>query len=685
MEKKKPNENVKCEICNIEICSSTFQQHVEGQRHKRNADAAEHRRRAEEKCGIFVTGYPLTISQDELVTYFSKFGSIVWTYFAKNYSFIDFSDPAVVRCIMQTAHELHGKNLTIDYRKPKPINIKPDPNLEDTEATIESLKTAESFQQQLRILTWYLQGRTNGSKCNIICRDFRKILKASFPRCTIFPFGSSYTGLNICNSDIDIYISELRKDGEDDLQYLQKLKSLLNKSNCFSNVIVIGQAKIPILKCIHTPTNTSCDVNVRNLLGVCNSRLISYYISINPKIKEIMLIIKYWAKVHKITGRNCYFTNYSICLMIIFFLQSTSYKLPSVKLLQSDSIFDIIQEGWNGGFKPLPVDAPDLIAASSITLLRDFFSFYASFDYNTYIICPYLGEPIKKDLFEDPNNPLEDFNAYKEIISANKSKPLKTNATICVQDPFEHSRNTTPIVTKITLNNFMLYSCHARKLCEDGEQALLYKLFTESPRNVQVEKVMMKQFTQFGVNMSLNTTYLRRKLHEADSSVTKALKDLWFESVRDFALITLRDFLKFSVEENGGPSESKLTKTDDQTDIHCGEQFHIASFKCSAKLNLWGSRKAALKAFDKTHNNLIDKETEITKQLQEMYKHIDSQVNVIEFEVILKKNYEPAQVTFMLKRVYSYKKTFNDFCSFFAHKFGIWLEEYENDLNNDTG
>ncbi|XP_056646252.1 terminal uridylyltransferase Tailor-like [Diorhabda sublineata] len=538
---------------------------------------------------------------------------------------------------------------------------------------MEDLKDIKSLQEQVIRFTKHVQAPlAHINKCNRICMDLLNTFRNVYPYCHIHQFGSSITGLCFCGSDVDIYISGIRKQHQEDIRHLYRLKHLLNNSNMFHNILVIGQAKIPILKCVHTATNTNCDINIRNKLGLCNSRLISYYLNIDVKLKQMMLIIKYWAKVHRITGQNHLFTNYSFCMMIIFYLQGNPYNLPSVKYLQSDPAYTNRQDDWNGGFQCIKAFCPHVRSSSLLDLLSNFFSYYAEFDYGTYVICPFLGRPVKKSDFKDPDGLPQGYDTYKSVVKLEGNRPLKVDATICVQDPFEHTRNITPIVSESTLDIFVKFCKHAKKLTEQGETGFLYKLFTQTPPNAKIQLLAQTNFIQFGVEMGTSIDYIRRNVDVNDES-----KDLWFDSVKRFALIALRNFCNMTVTEEG-VSGNKRQKMNEHSDVTSDFGNVIGSFKCSATLNVWHNRPKS-----KQDRGIVEQETEITKKMLEMYKNIDK-VKIIEFSMVLERRIEPAQVIFSLTKINCYKKVFKTFGKFFSTTFGKWFAIYEKELNRNV-
>lgn len=60
------------------------------------------------------------------------------------------------------------------------------------------------------------------------------------------------------------------------------LKKIISKQNrVFKRVIAI-QAKVPIVRCIHS-SGIQCDISFLNSLGVLNSELISFLLSLDER------------------------------------------------------------------------------------------------------------------------------------------------------------------------------------------------------------------------------------------------------------------------------------------------------------------------------------------------------------------------------------------------------------------
>ncbi len=61
-------------------------------------------------------------------------------------------------------------------------------------------------------------------------------------------------------------------------------------------VVCISAAKVPIVKMWDPELELSCDMNVNNTLALENTRMIRVYIEIDPRVRQLAMIIKYWTK-----------------------------------------------------------------------------------------------------------------------------------------------------------------------------------------------------------------------------------------------------------------------------------------------------------------------------------------------------------------------------------------------------
>lgn len=448
-------------------------------------------------------------------------------------------------------------------------------------------------------------------------------------------------------------------------------KALYRNHRVFNDICCIFKAKTPIVKCLHLPTGLRCDFNFTSMLGVCNTHLIRYYLTLDPKLTPLILIIKFWGKIHEFSGSQK-LTNYALTMLIIFYLQNPPFNLPSVKKLQANCVLD--QHGWNGGFKPLDnFHSEALEKATLLELIEGFFEFYLKFDFGFYIVCPFIGDKLlKSDFYEPTNNLTSDFDRYKfNLENFPDFTPLNVETTICLQDPFEHTRNLTSAVHIRVLEWFLNCCKQGVSICTT-ESNFLYNLFTICPKVNSV----IKDTTSFQIRASGHLKHLYYSIEPTKRTVN-ALKKAWFETLNTFLLTLLTLVLKLDVEAE--PVAAKQIRRDGQKDVHESIVDSIV-FRCTGKYNLWEQRKSLTKDVVlnlPTDSSSLDREIALTHFIYQN-KLKETETNV-DFRMMVTAKTNPTLVDFQVSRVKGDKSAFHKLCVFLLTNFGPWFAVYSSE------
>lgn len=104
-------------------------------------------------------------------------------------------------------------------------------------------------------------------------------------------FGSSGNKLGTPESDVDICITTDFKD----LEHVCLLAEVLADSG-MEQVVCVSSAKVPIVKIWDPVLKLACDMNVNNPVALENTRMIRTYVDIDPRVRPLALIIKYWTR-----------------------------------------------------------------------------------------------------------------------------------------------------------------------------------------------------------------------------------------------------------------------------------------------------------------------------------------------------------------------------------------------------
>ncbi|XP_033218690.1 speckle targeted PIP5K1A-regulated poly(A) polymerase-like isoform X2 [Belonocnema kinseyi] len=613
--------------------------------------------------------------------------------------------------------QLHGTRLEVKPRTVYQNNSVPKNN---NKAHVEGMKKQESETSFEHLKPIFEQG--NGfddqlssflnaialSQTEIetlyesVCVNLNRLFQQSFPKCKTNRFGSTVTELGFKNCDLDIYvdIGEPLSNDDDRRPYVWTLKKvfgeakrlLFRKPNMFNKVIPIPKAKTPIIKFCNVSTNISCDLSFRNSLGVHNSLLIKHYLSLDVRLKPLMLVIKYWAKHCDISTetRGGRITNYALAMLFIFYLQQTNVSLvPPVIDLKRTCQPKII-EGWQVNFdKTLRHPLSD--KKSTIPeLLHGFFKFYANFNFKQNVICPVDGNVYSKDIFKDVNSLPESMHRYKDYVNKSGNNfQLNVQKPMCIQDPTELNHNFTANVSDILLAIFQKHCSVSAEVCQNALKSscsqLLLNLFTIMPEVTKskakkvVIQVPMRNF-QVGLPVDFDT---RTDISDKEQFI----RENWYNVVFNIVKGTFEMVFKLKVSITLVNREQKQQKMEVESDVHTADNQKIV-LHCTGNRCLWKNRKCKLLALDPSYSAL-EKEVIISDTILKNSKQITENKINLNLNCIFEKKQNPPHVIISLNDNDS-GKLFAEFANFFRGKMPSIIEktllhmvQYKKSLNKN--
>ena len=89
-------------------------------------------------------------------------------------------------------------------------------------------------------------------------------------------------------------IADLLKKRKDTRDFIQS--NILNGVGGMEKVVCVSSAKVPIVKIWDPELGLACDMNVNNTLALENTRMVRTYVEIDPRIRPLAMIIKYWTR-----------------------------------------------------------------------------------------------------------------------------------------------------------------------------------------------------------------------------------------------------------------------------------------------------------------------------------------------------------------------------------------------------
>jgi len=203
-----------------------------------------------------------------------------------------------------------------------------------------------------------------------------------------------------------------------------------------TNIELVLTARTPIVKFEDPTRKIKADLSYGNHLGVLKADLIRFFCSVDPRVRDLILVVKHWAKKRNINDSTSYTLNsFVYTLLVIHFLQQRQPSIvPTLKIHGKQENSHLLEKQTK-----IPINNPlELIlfpiydfnfppvhhqnTESFGDLLLLFFRHYAlDFDYEKHCVCVRLGKSISK----------------QETLISQTSTPQ----IFCVGDPFILTEN----------------------------------------------------------------------------------------------------------------------------------------------------------------------------------------------------------------------------------------------------
>lgn len=437
--------------------------------------------------------------------------------------------------------------------------------------------------------------------------ELTHVLRRQYPKCQVYPFGSTITGLGDRDADIDIYldlngkhsIKNLRislciyhnilphvesnfrscisslsgitvsseskasvqytEDSTETVAKLRKLTNFLKGVKVCGRrgeldirfcrlVIPIVHTRVPIIRTEHY-NGLKCDLSFKNLLSVQNSKMIAFFISLDPRVRPLILLVRYWGHYHDLISGNS-IKSYAMVLLVIVFL-CIKRIVPSVQFIQNfQNTPPRLCDGWNSAFsenavavmkefkntfiEPVRNDSLDF-TGTILNLAQEFFEMYGETDFQSTVVCSLMGCFIPKENFEPGNEEglpraLELYKNWSAQQSL--SSRLKINASMCVQDPFDLSFNVCGVVKPHLLSRFQMACSKTAKVIDAFLKGDIKGGLLSIFDRVQLPKI--KPVDQKIANIEFP---LAQKVHKITLSMTQDFKIIFLSNYMGLATL----------------------------------------------------------------------------------------------------------------------------------------------------
>ncbi|XP_064294972.1 terminal uridylyltransferase 7 isoform X3 [Phalacrocorax carbo] len=233
-----------------------------------------------------------------------------------------------------------------------------------------------------------------------IRQNLENFIRQDFPGTKLNLFGSSKNGFGFKQSDLDICMTMdglETAEGLDCIRIIEDLAKVLKKQSGLRNVLPITTAKVPIVKFFHVRSGLEVDISLYNTLALHNTRLLSSYAAIDPRVKYLCYTMKVFTKICDIgDASRGSLSSYAYTLMVLYFLQQRNPPVIPVlqEIYKEPKKPEILVDGWNVYFfdkiEELSAVWPDCgkntesVGQLWLGLLR----FYTEeFDFKEHVIC----------------------------------------------------------------------------------------------------------------------------------------------------------------------------------------------------------------------------------------------------------------------------------------------------------
>lgn len=357
------------------------------------------------------------------------------------------------------------------------------------------------------------------------------------------------------------------------------------------------------------------------------------------------VIIKYWAKVHELSGTGK-LTNYALTLMIIFYLQQPPLSLlPSVEWLQRDRINDVFVDFWNTGFMNNSSLLPSTSNPATISeLLGGFFQYYSVFNFEEMVVCPFMGTPIKKEAFRDTAALPNEFSLYKKNVLKNYVMPIRYQTSICVQDPFEQCHNVASTITSklaLDIKTFFKFAASAYETEKFNNCATFLKIILlEKPKLIRA-----KTHPEYRVNLFPRI-------------INTIISFDWKSVVRELVILIFEKMMKIKlgkVEEKVNPDTRKEKE----------------KYMGNLTKPIWKRRKYNYKYNSMLNIGLEERQTLISSEIFEK----EVQCVSLQFQLTLTFCHDPKSAVLSIRMGTGDLDAFRDFGKFFISVMQSWFTQ----------
>ncbi|KAJ8395042.1 hypothetical protein AAFF_G00039930 [Aldrovandia affinis] len=457
------------------VQTTTKTDECEAKDERKTFDTLQEERREQAERSVLIS-CPPKISEKKFLKHLSRHGNINNFFFYESfgiYAVVEFSEKDGIASLQEaTSITSVSHEATVPF-KTRLLSLKANesnsqPPVQCLQQTpigvnklVQKLSREDSIDQQsYSLMEEYQLTEENICLRFLVCSLLKDIAAAYFPECIIRPFGSSVNGFGKLGCDLDMFLDldaisgrNIKQAGDGfSLEYQMKRTSS-ERAATQSILAVIGEcvdqfapgcagvqkilnARCPLVRFAHQPSGFQCDLTANNRVAMKSSELLYLYGGLDGRVRPMVFTLRCWARVHGLTSTipGAWLTNFSLTVMVIFFLQKRSPAiLPTLDQLRhlADPRDKSVIEGNDCTFVRDFRRIPDQKNTETLeNLLQEFFEFYGNFAFSRMSINIRKG----KEQNKPEVSPLHIQNPFEPALNVSKNvnaTQLERLVTLC--------------------------------------------------------------------------------------------------------------------------------------------------------------------------------------------------------------------------------------------------------------
>uniref|UniRef100_A0A3B5KXE8 Mitochondrial poly(A) polymerase n=1 Tax=Xiphophorus couchianus TaxID=32473 RepID=A0A3B5KXE8_9TELE len=417
---------------------------------------------------------PSRTNEKKFLKFLSKHGDINKHFFYESYgvyAVVEFARRDSVASLLESAAIPSVNHECMVPFKSRLLSLSNQSLAASTDRILPALMSLQVDDQIGALTETYQLTEENSRLRFLVCSLLKDVAAAYFPECTIRPFGSSVNGFGKLGCDLDMFLDLDSISGwnfkppKSGLSLEYQMKRTNSERHVTQSILsVIGEcvdhfwpgcvgvqkilnARCPLVRFAHQPSGFQCDLTANNRVAMKSTELLYLYGELDPRVRSLVFTVRCWARAHGVTSSipGAWITNFSLTVMVLFFLQKRSPPIiPTLDRLR-DLAGPADESVIEGNDCTFATDFSKIQLQSNTDtleqLLGDFFEFYAMFPFSRMSINIRKGR--------EQNKP--------------EMAPLH------IQNPFETSLNVSKNVNTSQLDRFVALCQESAWLLQQSE------------------------------------------------------------------------------------------------------------------------------------------------------------------------------------------------------------------------